>query len=83
MPLHWNGDVKSVDKHRTTQIVPQDRLHNFYMDMSSGECDAAMLEGAQDQTRIIPHSSFSQSDHYVLSEHPLNQSRISYDRYSY
>ncbi|KAG1760426.1 hypothetical protein EDD22DRAFT_954959 [Suillus occidentalis] len=66
MPLHWNGDVKSVDKHRTTQNVPQDKLHYFYMDMSSEVCDAAMprLEGAQDQTRIIPHSSFSQSDHY-------------------
>jgi hypothetical protein len=83
MSLHQNGDVKSVDTHRTTQSAPQNRPHNVYIYMSTGVYDATMLEDAQDQTSVVPQSS--EIDQYVLFEHTraLNQSRISYDRYSY
>ncbi|KAG1846085.1 hypothetical protein DFJ58DRAFT_799786 [Suillus subalutaceus] len=83
--LGWNADIKSVGTHRTTQIVSQSTLHDFYIGMSSGVYDAAMLEGAQDQTSIVPRFSnnMSQIDQYTSFGHPLNQSRIPYDRYSY
>ncbi|KAG2142082.1 hypothetical protein BD769DRAFT_1689457 [Suillus cothurnatus] len=42
MSLHRNGDAKSVGTHRTTQIISQSTLHDFYIGMSSG--DAAMLD---------------------------------------
>lgn len=79
MSLHRNGDVKSVGTHWTTHIVSQSSLHDFYIGMDPGVYDAAMLEGAQDQTRIVPGSSsnLSQIDQYTSLGHPLNQSRIS------
>lgn len=79
MSLHWNGDMELVGTRRTTQVVPQSIPHDFYDDMSSGVCDAAVLEGAQDQTGIIsPYSdNLSQIDQYTSFGHPLNQSRIS------
>ncbi|KAG1851916.1 hypothetical protein F4604DRAFT_1933852 [Suillus subluteus] len=85
MSLGWNADIKSAGTHRTTQIVSQSTLHNFYIGMSSGVYDAAMLDGTQDQTSIVPRSSnnMSQIDQYTSFGHPLNQSRIPYDRYSY
>ncbi|KAG2069553.1 hypothetical protein BDR04DRAFT_1101434 [Suillus decipiens] len=87
MPSHWNGDVKPVGTHRTTQMVSQSTVHDFYIGMNPGvHHGAAMLEGAQDQRSTIPRSidSLDQIDQYYTSfGHPLNQSRTSYDRYSY
>ncbi|KAG2081738.1 uncharacterized protein F5147DRAFT_243361 [Suillus discolor] len=84
MSLHWNGDVRSACTHRTTQIVSQNTLHDFYIGMSPGVCDAAMLEGVRDQTSTVPRysNSLNQIDQYTSFGYPSNQpaSHISYDR---
>ncbi|KAG1748326.1 uncharacterized protein EDB91DRAFT_1245034 [Suillus paluster] len=86
MPLHWSSDIDLAVMHRTTDIIPQSTLHDFSIGVSSGVCgDATVPEGAQDQTNTIPRRSDSlrQINHYTSSRHPLNQSHISYDIYSY
>ncbi|KAG1798986.1 uncharacterized protein HD556DRAFT_1349785 [Suillus plorans] len=74
MSLHWNGDVKSAFTHRTTQIVSQNTLHDFYIGMSPGVCDAAMLEGMRDQTSTVPRysNSLNQIDQYTSFGYPSN-----------
>ncbi|KAG2356095.1 hypothetical protein BDR07DRAFT_1464224 [Suillus spraguei] len=57
MSSHWNGDVKPVGTHRTTQMVSQSTVHDFYVGMNPGvHHGAAMLEGAQDQRSTVPRS---------------------------
>ncbi|KAG1729253.1 hypothetical protein EDB19DRAFT_1743964 [Suillus lakei] len=78
MSLHRKSDVKSAGMRQTTEIVPQSMLDDFFIGVSSGVCDAAVLEGAQDQTNIISRRSdnLSQINQYTARIHSLNQSPL-------
>jgi hypothetical protein len=83
MSMHRNCDVEPTAMRRTAEITPQNTLHDFFIGVGSGVCDATVPAGAQGQTNAIPRDRDSLSYHYAPFEHPLNQPYISYGKYSY
>lgn len=79
MTLHRNCDVEPAATRRTAEITPQNTLHDFFIGVGSGVCDATVPAGAQGQTNAIPRDRDSLSYHYAPFEH---QPYISYGNYS-